>query len=72
VVLFGGYGGVVRGTVALGETWLFNGSEWTRLLVGKTAPAPRGDSQMAGDPAGGVVLFGGDTDSGTVADTWSL
>lgn len=72
VVVFGGYGGVVRGTTVLGDTWLFNGSNWSRLKVGMSTPPPRGDGQLASDQAGSLILFGGTTTGGAVADTWKL
>jgi len=72
VVMFGGYGGIVRGTRSLGDTWLFDGSNWSTVRVGTTRPAPRGDAQMGIAPTGAALLFGGSTTSGPAADTWQL
>ncbi len=72
-VLFGGYGGYVYpNEIIYGDTWEWNGTEWTQRLV--SGPEPRQGHAMAYDAARNVtVLFGGDafTYSGNLlGDTW--
>lgn len=63
-VLFGGAG---AGDVPLGDTWEFDGRQWTQRTTAH-APSPRYGHGMAFDPGrGAVVLFGGDD---YVQDTW--
>ncbi len=62
VVLFGGAD--VTGH-SLGDTWIWNGSTWTKQTPA-TSPPPQGQASMAYDAAtGNVVLFGGDNLGGT-------
>jgi hypothetical protein len=62
VVLFGGSDGG-------GETWEWDGSDWT--LRATTGPSPRDDHAMAYDSARGVVaLFGGSAGAQSFGDTW--
>ena len=50
VVLFGGSGGL------LGDTWSWNGRDWTRLRV---PPAPGRFNTVSASDRGSVILFGG-------------
>jgi hypothetical protein len=67
-VLFGGYelsGGRVK---RLGDTWEWNGTNWTQIT--SSGPSPRSGGAMAYDPERrAVVLFGGS--GGPLGDTWS-
>lgn len=62
-VLFGGtsqQSGVAQKVGDLGDTWLWDGSSWTRALASPGAtPDPRTDAVMAEDRNGNLVLFGG-------------
>jgi hypothetical protein len=74
VVLFGGayqfsVGGGVA-TVFLGDTWIWDGSNWTQKSL-NTNPAARSAHVMAYDAAHTqVVLFGGLEASYYLSDTW--
>jgi len=60
VVLFGGTGALTEsGSSFLGDTWLWDGSQWTQASP-QTSPGPRAGHGMAYDSVRGqVVLFGG-------------
>ncbi len=65
VVLFGGSGG------PLGDTWAWNGREWTRLDL-PTVPG-RFNTAMAWDPGTKrLVRFGGWDGKERASDTWEL
>jgi hypothetical protein len=68
VVMFGGLSG---GNVhPIGGTWVWDGSTWTKQSTADS-PSPRHAASMAYDAATrNVVLFGGYTEAGRVADTW--
>ncbi len=75
LVLFGGSPASAPG--ALGDTWTWDGSNWTEQSPAQSPPA-RLDASMAYDPGTGqLVLFGGegyqgDRDSGLfLGDTWT-
>src|SRR5262249_5818581 len=70
-VLFGGSQLFDLPSFALGDTWLWNGTNWTQVFP-LNSPSPRTDVTMAYDPAHDViVLFGGIDASGTTLnDTW--
>ncbi len=71
VVLFGG---IASGT-ALGDTWEYDGTNWTAITPAGPSPSARSASAMAYDPTlQEVVLFGGATNvtaTPFLADTWS-
>jgi len=78
VVLFGGnevlFGSDERPASFLADTWVLDGSTWTRLVPAKS-PSPRAEAAMAWDARRGeLVLFGGYrvTEDGTerLGDTW--
>ena len=74
VVLFGGQDAITFGAGVFGDTWLWNGTTWTRQNP-LSSPSPRYGAAMGYDAATGqVVLFGGEpaTDNSTsgLADTW--
>lgn len=72
VVLFGGASPGLDGTtVTLDDTWTWNGTDWTQLVV-STSPSPRLWSAMAYDAAHGqVVMYGGTgSDYSALGDTW--
>lgn len=65
-ILFGG----LRGLVPLGDTHVWNGSDWRPLFPTASPPALHGHS-MAFDPQNQrVLLFGGTTASGWSGSTW--
>lgn len=68
VVMFGG----AVGSTYLGDTWEYDGSNWTQVVG--TAPAPRAGHAMAWDDVrGSAVLFGGINGVSTSSwfgDTW--
>jgi len=67
-ILFGGEG---AGGL-LGDTWEWNGSQWSQLAL-PTAPSPRKGHAMVYDSVRNVlVLFGGETATGRSAETWEL
>jgi hypothetical protein len=66
VILFGGRG---LDLTYLGDTWVFDGANWTRLNP-QTSPSPRQDPLLA-SVAQGVLLFGGVAAGARLADTWS-
>ena len=70
VVLFGGS---PDGVGQLGDTWVWNGSTWSRLSPA-TAPPARSQGMMAWDPGlGKVVLYGGQAGGGAtqLGDMWA-
>lgn len=68
VVLFGGW---VKGTgAASGETWEFDGTDWS-LAPLASSPPPATGASMAYDPVRQVVvMFGGLVGDTPVSDTW--
>ena len=76
IVMFGGCTSSNCSTY-LGDTWLWNGTNWLPTAVQPLPPAPRQGAMMSFFPnnsviAGpGVVLYGGSASGGTVkSDTW--
>jgi hypothetical protein len=71
VVLFGGEG--LHGTqdFALGDTWTWDGTTWTKRHPA-ASPSARGGASMAYDAATGTgVLFGGADARSIFRDTWT-
>src|SRR5690349_1788406 len=68
VVLFGGRGNFD----VLGDTWIWNGSDWSAYSPPTGSPPARFGATMAYDPvSGNAVLFGGlDINGNTLSDTW--
>lgn len=57
----------------LGDTWGWDGEGWTELAQENPSPSPRGDVNMVYDSQRDrLVLFGGTTESGAVAETWEF
>jgi hypothetical protein len=71
IVLFGGSQLLLaNGSTYLGDTWEFDGTSWTQLMI--SGPTPRMRSTLTYDPARRVtVLFGGN-DYDPRSDTWEL
>src|SRR2546423_1330504 len=66
-LLFGGF----DGERALGDTWTWDGTRWTRRAPVHT-PVPRAGMGIAYDAARGVVvLFGGYDNESPLGDTWT-
>jgi hypothetical protein len=73
VVLFGGSSDACEhGTCD--DLWVFEGTEWRRLLVGPSRAAREGAAVAWDDARAAVVLYGGigDGTSKRLADTWIL
>jgi hypothetical protein len=73
VVLFGGRGNQVSGSdVVFGDTWLWDGTNWSAVSSAVNPPA-RWDASMAFDEARGcVVMVGGGNHNGVLPpDTWT-
>jgi hypothetical protein len=59
IVLFGGFGPGAGAAALLGDTWTWNGRDWTRQHP-QTSPEPRLAPAMAyGSIAGKTVMYGG-------------
>ncbi|MGH9122627.1 MAG: Ig-like domain repeat protein, partial [Acidimicrobiales bacterium] len=70
MVLFGGAVTGPSGPVQVGDTWTWDGTNWTGLSPAASPPA-REFASMDYDPAtGNMVLFGGFGSSGNLGDTW--
>ena len=75
MVLFGGTGGNLN--TALGDTWTWNGSNWTQIRPATSPPARYGASMSFDSATGDMVLFGGadglgaGTAGGVLDDTWT-
>jgi hypothetical protein len=75
VLLFGGISSdpstasAMSPATALGETWSWNGTTWTKLSPG-TSPPPRSGASMAYDPATKAMLLSGNGEDGEFNDTW--
>jgi hypothetical protein len=72
VLSFGGYF-FWHGDWIYGDTNAWNGTRWTQLAAGGRPrdPAPRAWTSMTYDPVvRGLVLFGGYSKQGLLADTW--
>lgn len=66
LVLFGGF----DGTNPVGETWEYDGVNWTSISTG-TAPTARFNASMVYDAnRKTMVLFGGDDGTNPSAETW--
>jgi len=69
VLLYGGY----TGTVVLSDTWTFFNGTWTNITASVTGHPPADTyASLAFDPSTSkVILFGGVTLSGDLAQTWT-
>lgn len=66
VVLFGGYRRTANGTLRLGDTWEWDGSQWAQMSA--AGPSPRNGAALAYDEGRRTtILFGG---SGASDETW--
>lgn len=70
-VLFGGRGADGQ---ALGDTWIFTAAGWQLIPIpAGQGPSARWNHAMVYDPTlQGIVLFGGRSETGLLADTWLL
>ena len=68
------FGGMHLGLVPDGETWTWDGSQWSLLTSSLTSPSPRFGHALAYDSARAqTVLFGGTPSWGNgLGDTWTL
>ncbi len=75
VLLFGGISSdpstasAMSPAIALGGTWSWNGTTWTKLSPA-TSPPPRSGASMTYDPATEAMLLSGNGDDGQFNDTW--
>lgn len=70
MILFGGW----DGESYLGDTWAYDpvANTWTDLSPGGDLPAARAYTQMVYDSESGrLILFGGEREGSTYADTWA-
>lgn len=75
VLLVGGFPTHENCSNYFGDTWAWDGTQWTMLVDSASGPGLRGDSSMAFDEDRGVlVLFGGyaSTCTGSLGDTWEF
>jgi hypothetical protein len=75
VILVGGFPGDENCNNYFGDTWAWDGTQWTLLVDAASGPGPRGDCSMAFDEARGVlVLYGGYRNpcTGALGDTWEF
>ena len=71
IVLFGGFDPADPNGGELGDTWIWNGSDWVHQTP-STSPPPRYGAGLAFDPVTQrILLFGGYGDAGELNDTWS-
>jgi hypothetical protein len=68
VVLFGGYAQTSTGRVRYGDTWEWDGTQWT--LTAARGPAPRNGAALAYDERDGVTVLSGGPPSLVGAETW--
>lgn len=66
VVLYGGY---ARGNY-LGDTWLWDGSNWQQAAPAGATPGPRSDHAMCFDAALGMVILVGGGNGAPIMETW--
>jgi N-acetylneuraminic acid mutarotase len=67
------FGGVVGYNGLRNDTWTYDPTTntWSELSPPGTLPTGRSDHAMVYDPSGGrMIMFGGDTSTGVVNDTW--
>lgn len=68
-ILFGGYNGY-GANFPIGDTWMYQGHQWTELLAGG-GPTPRWGATMVYDPVDQeLVLFGGRNVTAFFNQTW--
>ena len=78
LVVFGGdnrASGPLPANTILNDTWEYDPSTntWTDVTPVSGSPSPRRWAGMAWDPiTGGMLLFGGDTGTAVLSDTWLL
>ncbi len=75
LMLFGGQASTATCPSGVcGDTWTWSGNRWQQLYAAGTGGSPpaRYDAAAATDSSGGVVLFGGNSGSGQLGDTYLL
>ncbi|MFN3244586.1 MAG: kelch repeat-containing protein [Planctomycetota bacterium] len=71
-MLFGGASSSAPGAV-LGDTWFFDGSNWTTPTSNPVQPSARVGASMCPDGNGNLLLFGGlDASGAFLSDTWQF
>lgn len=65
------FGGLGRGG-ALNDVWSFDGATWTKRQVSGTPPRRRGALEGAVVSGPSMLVFGGSTGPGDLADLWEL
>lgn len=68
IVLFGGYSRTAQGRVRLGDTWEWDGEQWS--LAATDGPAPRNGAAMVFDPSCRCVVLSGGPPAFVDARTW--
>jgi MYXO-CTERM domain-containing protein len=70
VLLHGGLAADANGALPLGDTWTWNGSNWTKRTPA-SAPGPRNGFGLAYHPRRKqILLYGGGAETGGLFDTW--
>lgn len=65
------FGGCAEDGTRLGDTWTWDGAQWTQLSTTALAPSPREGAAMTYDGTRGVVILNGGNDKVTALDdTW--
>lgn len=64
------FGGTPDGLNVLGETWTWDGTNWTQKFPTTSAPARSAHVMVYDAARQQVVLFGGSSPSGLLNDTW--
>jgi hypothetical protein len=71
-VLYGGDQGNASANAPLGDTWVYDGTNWTSLTPAKSPPARESHGMAYDSMRDRVVVFGGDAATGVVAETWEF
>jgi hypothetical protein len=65
--------GGIAGSDPTGDTWTFDGKDWTEYKKGGVHPSARSDMTIWYDPfRKHVMLFGGRDNSNVYDDTWEF
>ena len=69
LILFGGTAAFTSPVQGLGDTWAWDGTDWTPLDPADSPPS-RAQASMVHERSDQLVLFGGRSGSGVLGDTW--
>ena len=71
VILFGGLGSTSSPNPTFGDTWAWDGTDWTQLTPISSPPARFAHSMCLDPTTGQILLFGGQSSTGFFNDTWT-